>query len=80
MIAKENNNERADAGETVNLEVSLMNIRYDIATGVSATLTSDDPDVQITQNTANFGDLARAQSSSKSSRRNRVATPLRDRL
>jgi hypothetical protein len=58
-----NNNGRADAGETVKLIVTLTNTSLD-ATGVSATLTNDDPDVQIIQATANFGDLARDQSSS----------------
>jgi hypothetical protein len=58
-----NNNGRADAGETAKLIVTLKNTSLD-ATGVSATLTNDDPDVQIIHATANFGDLARDQSSS----------------
>jgi hypothetical protein len=59
-----NNNGRADAGETAKLIVTLKNTSLLDATGVSATLTNDDPDVQIIQATANFGDLARDQSSS----------------
>jgi N-acetylneuraminic acid mutarotase len=59
-----NNNGRADAGETAKLVVTLKNTSLLDATGVSATLTNDDPDVQIIHATANFGDLARDQSSS----------------
>jgi hypothetical protein len=59
-----NNNEKADAGETAKLIVTLKNTSLLDATGVSATLTNDDPDVQIIQANANFGDLARDQSSS----------------
>ncbi len=59
-----NNNGKADAGETANLIVTLKNTSLLDATGVSATLTNDDPDVQIIQATANFGDLAIDQSSS----------------
>ncbi|UCE17260.1 MAG: dockerin type I repeat-containing protein [Gemmatimonadota bacterium] len=53
-----NNNGRADGGETVDLIVIFSNSRLD-ATGVSATLTADDPDVQIITGTANFSDLPR---------------------
>ena len=53
-----NNNGRADADETVELIVTFSNSRLD-ATGVSATLTTDDPDVQIIQGTADYPDLPR---------------------
>jgi hypothetical protein len=59
-----NNDGRADAGEMIKLIVILKNTSLLDATGVSATLTNDDPDVQIIQAAANFGDLARDQSGS----------------
>ena len=56
-----NNNGRPDGGETVSLVMTLTNLNLD-ATGISATLTTDDPDVLIVENTADFGDLAREES------------------
>lgn len=58
-----NNNVNPDAGETAKLFVTLRNVRHGVVS-TSATLRSDDPNVQITQATANFGDLARNQSGS----------------
>jgi len=55
-----NNNENPDPGESVKLIVTLRNIRFD-ALNVPATLRSSDPDVQISQATANFGDISRNQ-------------------
>lgn len=52
-----NNNHRPENGETVNLTVNLLNHGLD-ATGVSATLSVNNPDIQITQNFADFGDVA----------------------
>jgi len=58
-----NDNGKADANETLNLIVTLMNTSQK-GTGISATLTNDDPDVHIIQDTARYGDLARNQSRS----------------
>ena len=55
------NNGRPDAGETAEISVTLINTSLD-ATGVTATLASDDPGVEIVQGTANFGNIARNQS------------------
>lgn len=55
-----NNNGRADAGEIVSLTVELINTGLD-ATGASVTLRTGDPDVQVINGTANFGDLAKDQ-------------------
>jgi len=61
-----NGNGRADAGETVELVLTLKNTSSDAA-GISAVLTSDDPDVQVTQAAAGFGDLAKGQGGSNQS-------------
>jgi len=59
-----NNNGTADAGEAVSLIITLVNKYVDVdATGVSATLTIDDPDVQLIKSSANFGNIATNQSS-----------------
>jgi len=58
--SSDNNNGRADAGEIVNLMLTLRNIRFDVS-NVSVTLSTYDPVVQISQNIANYGDIARAQ-------------------
>jgi hypothetical protein len=56
-----NNNGRADAGETVDLVVMLTNINLH-ATGVLATLTSEDQDIQIIDGTVLFGDIGKNDS------------------
>ncbi|MBN1349828.1 T9SS type A sorting domain-containing protein [candidate division KSB1 bacterium] len=53
-----NQNGTADAGETVNLVVTLVNSSLD-GTGITVTLTNDDPELQIIQDTAGFADLPR---------------------
>lgn len=53
-----NNNGQADYGETVLLNVSAENVGTDDATGVSATLTSTDPFVTITDASHDFGTIA----------------------
>ena len=55
-----NNNGKPDAGESVNISITLINTSLD-ATGVSAQLLSDDTSLQISQNTASFGDIGRNQ-------------------
>ncbi|UCE18220.1 MAG: DUF362 domain-containing protein [Gemmatimonadota bacterium] len=56
-----NNNGRPDEGETVSLVATLTNMNLD-ATGISVTLTTDDPDVQIIDPTVEFGGLAKDES------------------
>jgi hypothetical protein len=61
-----NDNGRPDAGETVNLIVTLANLNIH-ATGISIVLSSDDPDVQMIGTTADFGDLGRDERASNES-------------
>ena len=51
-----NNNGIADADESVSLIVTLTNKTHD-AKNVSATLSTNDPDVQLIQTISNFGDV-----------------------
>lgn len=53
-----NANGNADGGETIDFVVTLINTSLD-ATGTSATLTNNDPDVELIQDTVLFGDLPR---------------------
>ncbi|MBD3221533.1 T9SS type A sorting domain-containing protein [bacterium] len=46
-----------DAGETVGLTLSLENVGVELATGVTATLASDDPLVTVTSPTVAFDDI-----------------------
>jgi N-acetylneuraminic acid mutarotase len=55
-----NKNANPDAGETVKLSVSLRNIRFG-SVNTSATLRCNDPDVHISQATAEFGQLAHGE-------------------
>ncbi len=48
---------QADAGEEIDLELALENIGIDGATGVSATIASVDPYVQIATPTHDFADI-----------------------
>jgi hypothetical protein len=52
-----NNNQRADYGETVNLNVSLENIGVLPASSVNAILRSLDPHVTVTDSTATYGNI-----------------------
>ena len=57
--ASGNNNGRPDPGETVALIVTYYNaLGWQNATGVSATITCTDTNVQITKGTAGFPDIA----------------------
>jgi hypothetical protein len=57
--ASGNNNGRPDPGETVALIVTYYNtLGWQNATGVSATITCSDTNVQITKGTAGFPDIA----------------------
>ncbi|UCE17269.1 MAG: T9SS type A sorting domain-containing protein [Gemmatimonadota bacterium] len=55
-----NGNGRADAGETADVVVSVLNTSRD-ATGVTVTLLNDDPDIEIEQGTSSLGDLAQGE-------------------
>ncbi len=55
-----NNNGRTDAGETVDLTVTLRNIRLP-ATNVSARLSTNDPDIQLINDTAKYGEFGNNQ-------------------
>jgi len=52
-----NENGQADYGETVMLNVSAENVGTDPATGVTATLTSTDPYIIVTDNSYTYGDI-----------------------
>ncbi|MFQ6093550.1 MAG: M1 family aminopeptidase [bacterium] len=52
---------RPDPGETVELTVEIVNSGV-AAYGLSATLSTDDPDVTVTAATAEYGDVAHSQS------------------
>jgi uncharacterized membrane protein len=54
-------------GETVNLDISLKNVGQDDAFDVTATVSSDDPNVSITNATYVFGDINAGLSSDPSS-------------
>lgn len=56
--AAANNNQQADYGETISLDVVLANVGVSSANAVSAILTTTDPNVTIISNTCNFGNIA----------------------
>ncbi len=53
-----NGNGFVDAGEAPTLQVSLENYRWDTATGVSATLMTSTPGIQVPTSSATFPDMA----------------------
>jgi len=55
-----NNNGKADANETVELVVTLLNTSLD-GTGITTTLVNNDPDVQVIQNTGQYDPIAKDQ-------------------
>ena len=55
-----NNNGIPDAGETVDLTVTLLNTGTE-ATGLAASISTEDPDVEIMIGSAEFGDAAYGQ-------------------
>jgi len=61
-----NNNGKADANETVALTVTLINTSLR-ATGVSVTVTNDDPAVKVNQGVAAYGEMRRDQTQSNQS-------------
>ncbi len=52
-----NNNQKADFGEAVKLDVTLANVGALFANATSATLSTADNNVVITDNTESFGDI-----------------------
>ena len=53
-----NNNQLADYGESVLMDVNLENVGVELAPGVTATLSTTDPNVTITDNAGDWGDIA----------------------
>ncbi|MBU1651135.1 M28 family peptidase, partial [bacterium] len=53
-----NGNHAPDPGETISIDVTLINVGSEPATGISATLSTTDPYLTITQNSATYPDLA----------------------
>jgi len=63
-----NANGRPDPGEIVNLLLTLQNSSPDVnAVGVVVNLTCSDPDIDILQNTSNFGDIPAGSSANNHS-------------
>lgn len=52
-----NQNGAPDPGETISIEVTLINVGNETATGISATLSTSDPYLTITQNVATYPNL-----------------------
>ncbi|TNE58107.1 MAG: T9SS type A sorting domain-containing protein [Bacteroidetes bacterium] len=52
-----NNNQKADYGETLNLNVLLRNVGLGLATGIQATLETDNPYVTLSSNQVQTNDL-----------------------
>ena len=52
-----NNNGQLDYAETVELGITVENVGVAAASGVTGTLSTDDPLIAITQNTAGLGDI-----------------------
>ncbi|NQS97716.1 MAG: T9SS type A sorting domain-containing protein [candidate division Zixibacteria bacterium] len=52
-----NNNGQLDYAETVELGMTVENVGVAVASGVTGTLSTDDPLITITQNTADLGDI-----------------------
>ncbi len=58
-----NGDGRYNPGETLDIRCSLRNLGTDLAAGVSATLSSDDPYAIVSQGDAFFGDIAPGEAS-----------------
>ncbi|MFH2096354.1 MAG: C25 family peptidase C-terminal domain-containing protein, partial [Bacteroidota bacterium] len=53
-----NNNGLADYNEDITFDITLENVGVNLATSVTAVISTTNPDVTITDNTDNFGDIA----------------------
>ena len=60
-----NNNQRADFGETLAFDVTLANVGLEPATAATATLTTADANVTITDGSESFGDIAQNEAVAK---------------
>jgi len=60
-----NNNQHADYGETVAFNVTLANVGLELATAATATLTTLDANVTITDGSEVFGDIAQNETVAK---------------
>ncbi len=60
-----NNNQKADYGETLRFNLTLANLGDVLAAGTTATLTTDDVDVTITDDTEAYGDIPASNSVEK---------------
>ncbi len=60
-----NNNQLADYGETVAFNVTLANVGLELATAATATLSTTDANVTITDGSETFGDIAQNESVAK---------------
>ena len=60
-----NNNQQADFGETVVFNVTLANVGLELATAATATLTTIDANVTITDGMEVFGDIAQNEAVAK---------------
>lgn len=59
-----NNNQLADYGESILLDMDLSNVGVALASDVEVTLSTADANVTITDNTATYGDLAANETAS----------------
>ncbi len=57
-----NDNGKADPGETIALEIEITNVGGELASGITGTLSSDDPYVTLTQIDADYPDLGQLES------------------
>jgi len=60
-----NNNQQADFGETVTFNVTLANVGLELATAATATLSTADANVIITDDSEAFGDIAQDENVAK---------------
>jgi PKD repeat protein len=57
-----NNNGQMDYGETIHLDFSMKNLGNEAGSGINATISTDDPLITITNNSAFFGNIPSQQS------------------
>lgn len=57
QIITDNNNNRADFGETINFDLTLNNVGSGIANNVIAIISSTDPYITVTDNSESFGNI-----------------------
>ncbi len=57
QIVSDDNNNRADFGETINFDLALTNVGASSANEITATISTSDPYITITDNTELFGNI-----------------------